>query len=263
MMKMDKLLIEHDGPIGWLTFNNPQRRNAISFEMWKAIPGIIERFNNDDSVRVIVLKGAGEEAFASGADISEFKEMRRNMATSQKYNQATLEGYNALKNSAKPLIAMIRGFCIGGGCAVALQCDIRIASECSKFGIPAAKLGLAYGFAGIKQLVDVVGPSYTREMLYTGMIYNADDALKMGLVQHCVKDNELESVTIKYAQTIANNAPLTIRSIKIAIDEYLKSHDNPDMKRIEHEMARCFDSQDYQEGYHAFLEKRKPKFQGK
>ncbi|MBZ4653037.1 MAG: enoyl-CoA hydratase [Peptococcaceae bacterium] len=260
---MEKLLVNYDGPLGWLIFNNPRKRNALNLEMWRGIPEIIHKFNEDENIRVIILRGAGTEAFASGADISEFGELRSSLATSERYNRATEEAFSAIKSSAKPVIAMIHGFCVGGGCAIALQCDLRVASEEARFGIPAAKLGIAYGYEAVKQLVNVAGAPFAKEMLFTGRVYDAETALRMGLIHHKVPTLELETFTREYVLTIARNAPLTIRSVKMAVEEYLKEPELRDLHKVELEMARCFDSQDYQEGYRAFLEKRKPRFQGK
>jgi len=259
---VDKILVKKERPLGWLILNNPKRRNAISFEMWKEIPYIIESFNRDDSIRVIIIKGEGNN-FSSGADISEFKELRNSKNKAEIYSEVLDKAYNSIKLSLKPVVAMIRGYCIGGGCGLALQCDLRVASDNAKFGITPAKRGIGYEYKGIKQLVDIVGTSNAREILFTGNIYDTQAVLRMGLIHQCVHVNDLETFTHQYALTIADNAPLSIRAVKIAIEEYLKSPEERNLQRVEQEIARCFSSQDYQEGYQAFLEKRKPKFLGK
>ncbi|MBF0236802.1 MAG: enoyl-CoA hydratase/isomerase family protein [SAR324 cluster bacterium] len=259
----NKLLAHKQGPLGWITFNTPERRNAVSLDMWRTIPEIVAYFNQDPDVRVLVLRGAGEEAFIAGADISEF-ETNRNTATAVKhYEETTYAAFQALRESEKPIIAMIRGFCMGGGCAIALSCDLRIAADDCKFSIPPAKLGIAYGYENVKRVVDVVGPAFAREMLYTARVYDATDAMRMGLIQQCVTPDSLQAFTEKYANTIAHNAPLSVRASKVAIDNYLKENPNEhDERKVHDAMDRCFGSRDYLEGYRAFLEKRKPQFNG-
>ncbi|MGK5094943.1 enoyl-CoA hydratase [Deltaproteobacteria bacterium TL4] len=256
-----KILVEKKEALGWVIFNTPERRNAISLDMWQAIPEIIEHLNQDETVRVILLKGAGEEAFVAGADISEFKELRNNLASARSYSRTTSLAFEAIRDSQKPTIAMIRGFCMGGGCAISLCCDLRIAADDAKFAIPAAKLGIAYGYENVKQVVRVVGPAYAREILYTAKTYDVQEALRMGLIHHCVSVPELASYTENYALRLSLNAPLSVAAAKICIDASLKGAD-ADTDRVERIVAQCMESQDYQEGYQAFLEKRKPAFQG-
>ena len=260
---MAKLLIEREAPIGWLTFHNPDRRNAVTLDMWRAIPEILDGFARDDTVRVVVLRGAGDEAFVAGADISEFKTLRTDPDAAKVYNLATTAAFLSLKNASKPVVAMIRGFCFGGGCAIALHCDLRIAADDARFCIPAAKLGIAYGYEGVKQVIHVVGPAFAREMLYTARVYDSEEALRMGLVHQRVPAQDLEGFTRSYVRAMADNAPLTLSSVKIAIDEYLKDPADRNDTKIADAMERCFASSDYQEGYGAFLEKRKPVFQGR
>jgi len=260
---MDKLLVEHRGPLGWLILNNPEKRNAVTLQMWRAIPERMAELNRKGDVRVIVLRGAGQEAFAAGADISEFREVFARAADAENYYRVTFAAYQALRLSEKPVIAMIRGICFGGGCTIAINCDLRIASEDAKFSIPGAKLGVGYGYEHIKQVVDTVGPAHAREMLCTARIYDAAQALNMGLVHRLVPGEKLESYTRRYAARIAGNAPLTIHEIKVAIEEYLKDPERRDLDRAKNATDACFESDDYREGYSAFLEKRQPRFNGR
>jgi len=258
-----KMLAEKDGPIGRLIFNNPARHNAVSLEMWQAVARIIEDFDADAAIRVIVVTGAGGKAFVSGADISEFKEKRSNEEAAAEYAKISEAGRKALADTLKPTIAMIRGYCIGGGLATALSCDIRIATPASRFGIPAAKLGLGYAYDGVKKLVDLVGPAFAREIFYTARQFSAEEALQMGLVNRIVGDDELEGYVKNYCDTIAANAPLTIRAAKQIVREALKDESKRDMTLCKQVVDACFASQDYAEGRTAFMEKRRPVFKGR
>lgn len=259
----DRLLAEKKDGIGWITFNNPARHNAVSFEMWLKLPVVLAEFVADPDVRVIVLKGAGEKAFVAGADISQFKEKRSSDDAVREYNAAADNASKALQECAKPTIAMVRGYCIGGGTAIAVNCDMRIASEDAKFGVPAGKLGLGYRFVGIKRLTDVVGPQFTAEIFFTARQFTAQEALQMNLVNRVVPAAELEKYTIDYATTIANNAPLTLASVKASIIECLKDPATRDLDRLQQMVDACYKSEDYKEGQAAFAEKRKPVFKGK
>ena len=261
--KTDKMIAEKDGPIGWITFNNPERRNAVSLAMWEALADIVRDFESDKAIRVIVLKGAGDRAFVSGADISEFEEKRSSPETTRTYNDASGKATVALKHVGKPTIAMIRGFCIGGGVSVALSCDMRIASEGAKFGVPAAKLGLGYEAEGVRKLMDVVGPSFAKEIFFTARQFTAQEAVAMGLVNRLVPDGQLETYVRDYAVTIAANAPLTVASIKTIVGEVAKDESARDMVLCQQVVDRCFNSEDYVEGRSAFMAKRKPIFTGR
>ncbi len=259
----DKLVAKKENGIGWIVFNNPARHNAVSLEMWQALPLVLEAYSRDSEVRVIILKGEGEKAFVAGADISQFKEKRSSPEAVTLYNAAADNANKALHECPKPTIAMIRGYCIGGGTAIAVGCDIRIAAEDARFGVPAAKLGLGYRFAGIKRLADVVGPAFTAEIFYTGRQFTAQEALAMNLINRLVPAAELEKYTLEYANTIVNNAPLTIASIKRALIEYLKSPAERNLAWCQQMVDDCYVSEDYKEGQTAFMEKRKPVFKGR
>jgi enoyl-CoA hydratase len=258
-----KMLAEKDGPVGRLIFNNPARHNAVSLEMWQAVAQIMEDFENDPAIRVIVVSGAGGKAFVSGADISEFKEKRANEQAAAEYAKISEAARVRLTETLKPTIAMIRGYCIGGGLATALACDIRIAAEGSRFGIPAAKLGLGYAYDGVKKLIDVVGPAFAREIFYTARQFTADEALAMGLINRVVPADELETYVQNYCNMIAANAPLTIRAAKQITREALKDESKRDMELCRRVVAECFASEDYTEGRTAFMEKRRPVFKGR
>jgi len=259
----DKMIATKEGAIGWITFNNPARHNAVSLSMWQALYAIVSDYAEDPAIRVIVVQGAGGKAFVSGADISEFEEKRSSAETTQAYREISHRASDALQHVNKPTIAMIRGWCVGGGVSLALSCDLRIAAEGSTFAVPAAKLGLGYEFEGVRKLVDVVGPSFAREIFYTARQFSAAEALAMGLVNRVVPAEELQAYVCDYAATIGNNAPLTVASIKTLVGQALKDESQRDMALCQQVVDRCFGSADYVEGRQAFMEKRKPKFSGR
>ncbi|MBI4218750.1 MAG: enoyl-CoA hydratase/isomerase family protein, partial [Chloroflexi bacterium] len=261
-LKTDRMLAHVENGVGWITFNQPQKRNAVSFDMWLAIPEIVSEFAGDGDVRVVVMKGAGDKAFVAGADISEFEDKRSSTDAVEKYEQATAAAHAALKSLEKPLIAMIRGFCIGGGLAIALDADLRVSADDGQFAIPAARLGVGYGYRGIRELVQLVGPSYAKEIFFTARRFSAQEAREMGLVNRVLPAAELESQTRQLAETIAGNAPLTVRAAKAAVGEATREPHERDFARIEAMVAECFASQDYIEGRRAFMEKRAPRFTG-
>ena len=259
----EKMIARKDGPIGWMIFNNPDRHNALSLDMWEAIPRIIEQFEQDDVVRVIVLKGEGGRAFVSGADISEFEKVRNSVEETIKYDAIGDIATDAILHAAKPTIAMVEGWCMGGGAAIAISCDMRIASEKSRYGVPDAKLGVGYQHDGIQKLMQLVGPSFTKEIFYTGRQFSAEEALAMGLINRIIPGGQLESYVREYANTMAANAPLTLRAVKATVTELNKDPGTRDLGRTEALTAACFSSEDYIEGRRAFMEKRPPAFQGR
>jgi enoyl-CoA hydratase len=258
-----KMIAEKDGAIGRLIFNNPARHNAVSLEMWEAVTQIMDDFEQDDAVRVIVLSGAGGRAFVSGADISEFKEKRASEEAVAAYGKISEGARRRIQDTPKPTIAMISGYCIGGGVGTALACDLRIAAEGSRFGIPAAKLGLGYAYDGIKKLIDLVGPACAREIFYTARQFSAEEALRMGLINQVVPADQLESYVKDYCAMIAANAPLTVRSVKVIVREAMKDGNERDLALCRRVVDECFASEDYAEGRTAFMEKRKPVFRGR
>jgi enoyl-CoA hydratase len=258
-----KMIARKEGGIGWMIFNQPEKHNAVSYEMWAAVPRIMADFEADAAVRVIVLTGAGEKAFVSGADISEFESKRSAEDNIKVYDAAGEAAQRALIEAAKPTIAMIRGICIGGGLAIALNTDIRICSANSVFAVPAARLGLGYKYPGIRRLVDIVGPAFAKEIFFTAGKFSAEDARIMGLVNRVVPEPELEARVRALAATIAANAPLTVKAAKMAIDAAVTDAERRRMAEVDAAIKACFVSEDYVEGRRAFMEKRKPVFRGR
>jgi enoyl-CoA hydratase/carnithine racemase len=249
--------------VGVVTFNNPEKRNAMSLEMWEGFGQALTELRDDQDVRVVIMTGAGDKAFVSGADISQFEKTRHNAEASEEYSRRSAAQRALLADFPKPTIACIRGFCLGGGMQVAMLADIRFAADNSQFGIPAAKLGIAYGYDGLKHLVSLVGPSWARLLMYTGMRIDSTEALRIGLVDRVLPDAELWNATLEIARTISGNAPLAIKAAKITIAQVLQDPDKRDMEAIKQIGIACMDSEDFREGRRAFMEKRKPEFKGR
>ena len=261
-MTTDKMLSRVEEGVGYITFNNPEKHNAVSIEMWDALEKILDEFRLSKDIRVIVLNGAGGKSFVSGADISKFDKERSSKEAVLSYNKRTQKVYELLETFPKPTIAMIDGYCIGGGLNLAVCCDIRICSEKSKFAMPAAKLSLGYPFSSIKRLFDVMGPGMAKHFMFTAEKISASEALACGLVQKLVSAENIETYVRDYALTISHNAPLTIKAMKQIGIEILKNPDERDLLLCEQLASACFDSEDYKEGRKAFMEKRKPNFKG-
>lgn len=260
-MSEGKLRVEREGPVGRLVLDNPKRRNAIGAGMWRAIPKAIAEFESDPAIRCIVIRGEGTEAFAAGADISEFEQNRSSESQVREYEAATTAAHRAIESTPKPVLALIHGFCVGGGLAIALSCDLRYADRSSRFAIPAARLGLGYGAHGTGRLVATVGHANAREIMFSARRYDAGEALAMGLVNAVLPENELDAHVQKIALALAGNAPLTIAASKAVINAVIEAHG--DFAEAEAAVARCMKSEDYVEGRRAFMEKRTPRFKGR
>lgn len=258
----DKMLAEITGHIGWMTFNNPEKRNAISHEMRVASLEILDEFDRNDSVRVVVLKGAGEHAFISGADIGQFERNERGEELRRQHEDISERLRLRYETFAKPIIAMIHGYCLGGGLLTAMAADLRIASEDAQFGIPAARLGVAYPVHGVRKLLALVGPAHAKEILFTGDRFGAQEALRIGLVNHVVARSELEAVVRRLADTLCNNAPLSVRAAKIMIEQLMMDGADRNDVACAEALAACMKSDDFKEGRRAFAEKRNPVFKG-
>ncbi|CAN7148607.1 enoyl-CoA hydratase [Bradyrhizobium sp. LjRoot220] len=258
-----KILQRISDGVGVITFNNPEKRNAMSLEMWEGLGSALIELRDNPDIRVVIMAGAGDKAFVSGADISQFEKTRHNAQASEAYSRRSAAQRALLADYPKPTIACIRGFCLGGGMQVAMLADIRLAADNSQFGIPAAKLGIAYGYDGLKHLVSLVGPSWARLIMYTGMRIDAAEAVRIGLVDRVLPGPDLWDATMEIARTISGNAPLAIKAAKITIAEVLKDESHRDIAAIKAVGTACMDSEDFREGRTAFMEKRKPQFKGR
>jgi enoyl-CoA hydratase/carnithine racemase len=258
-----RLLCDVDDGIALVTFDNPEKRNALSAAIRDALPGVLRDLQGRDDVRVVVLTGAGDKAFVSGADISEFGDQRTSPEARAAYDAKAADAGRAWAELEKPIIAMIRGFCIGGGLLTALQADIRIASDDAQLGVPAARLGLGYGFGGVEQLVQLVGPSWASEILFSARRLDAGTAERIGLVNRVTSPEALHDEVWSLAESIRDNAPLTVKALKAAIRETRRPPDKRDLDRVSALVEACFRSEDYKEGQAAFMEKRRPRFTGR
>ena len=259
----DKMIARKDGHVGTMIFNNPERHNAVSFEMWEKVGTILDDFRGDPNVRVVVLTGAGGKAFVSGADISKFESQRASAEDNTIYAAKSAGAYEGIYNFPKPTIAKIHGYCIGGGMNLAVCCDMRIATAGSKFGVPAGRLGLGYGYTPVKRLADIVGISRATQFLFTAQQIGAEEALQIGLLNKMVDDADLDPTVADMAAAIADNAPLTIALVKASAREITRTEGAVDHDKLKTMSNACFSSADFKEGRTAFMEKRKPRFQGK
>ncbi len=262
-MSEEKLYGRRDGAVAHIVFNNPAKHNAVSLEMWDRYGELLKEYASDDGVRVLVISGAGGKAFVSGADISKFESERASKEAVEKYGAVSKIAYDSLTQFPKPTIAKINGYCIGGGMNVAVGCDLRFCEEGSSFGIPAAKLGLGYGYPGVNRLARLIGPARAMEMFYTARRFPAAEAYDMGLVNRVLAADELDAYVNETAERICENAPMTIATIKAVAIEMAKAPDQPDHARLDAMVQACFESEDYIEGRRAFMEKRKPQFKGR
>lgn len=258
-----KMLAEIADGVGLITFNQPEKRNAMSVAMWQGLSEILERFAADDGVRTVVMRGAGTKAFVSGADISQFEQTRADGNAQLEYDRLTSAGRAGLAGFAKPVIAGIHGFCLGGGLGIAMQADLRIAGSSAQFGIPAAKLGIAYSYEMVTRLISLVGQAHARMIIYTGERLDAAEALRIGLVNRVVPDAELDDAVRQLAATISANAPLSLRATKLAVNAAIAPESKRDLAAVNAAVLACFDSADYREGRTAFMEKRKANWQGR
>ena len=252
-----------DAAVLHIRFNNVARHNALSVDMWEALPPLLARAETDERVRLVVFSGAGEKAFVSGADISQFEDMRAAREAVTRYEQMAENALMGILNFSKPTLASIRGFCIGGGVNVAISCDLRLASTDSVFSIPAARLGLGYRYSAMKNLVDLIGPGAAKDLFFTGRKIDALEAKEIGLLTRVCAPDQLPTLLAEYTGAISVNAPLTMLTAKAITAEILKPSPQLDMEKCQTMIRACFDSADYAEGRKAFMEKRKPVFTGK
>ncbi len=257
------LVLEHDGSIAWITVNRPAAHNALNRAVWRGLAEALNGLGEDDSTRVIAIRGAGERAFISGADISEFDDVRGDADAARAYDELSEAAWRALEQVRKPVIAMVNGLCYGGGVSIAASCDLRFAAASARFAIPALRLGLSYPLAAVERLVRVTSAASAADLLLTGRAVDAEEALRIGLVHRVVADADLESAVRETAAQMASGAPLTLEAHKLAIREALEARSERDREALEAALRRCFDSEDYREGVRAFLEKRPARFRGR
>ena len=259
----DRVQVRLDGSALHIVFNNPARHNALSVDMWGALPPLLAQAANDERVRLVVFSGAGEKAFVSGADISQFEDLRAAREAVKQYEALAEDALTSIQRCSKPTLACIRGWCIGGGVNVAISCDIRIAASDAVFSIPAARLGLGYRYSALKNLVDLIGVGRAKDLFFTARRIDAAEALRIGLVTRTCAVDELPALLAEYTASIGDNAPLTVMAGKAIMGEILKPSPELDMPRCRELILGCFESEDYAEGRRAFMEKRRPVFVGR
>lgn len=252
-----------DGHVASVVINHPERRNAVTFAMWGQLGDVLESVAANENVRVVVLTGAGEQAFSAGNDISEFGKWRDDPSKHAEYDARSGRVHRLLKSFEKPTIALVRGVCVGGGLELALLCDLRVAADNARFAITPAKLGLGYKLEDVQLVVDALGANKAKLLLFTGRMFNSQDAKTLGLVDHVVPLAEAQARAGELAAEIAGNAPLTVRALKVAVQEAVKPASARDRARVQALVDACHASEDYQEGQKAFRDKRKPSFQGR
>jgi enoyl-CoA hydratase len=260
---MAELITRKENAVGWVIFSNPAKFNAVSQDMWLALPGAIAAFDADPEVRLIVITGDGNKAFISGADISQFEKARGSAEAQEIYNRAVVDAYEAPVKCTKPVVAKIRGICMGGGLGLAAACDVRIAADDAQFRMPAARLGLGYNYTGIKRFVQLLGAANTADIFFSARKFGAADALAMGFVNRVVPAADLDREAAAYCELLSENAPLTMAAAKFAIRQTGTDPAERDMEKFTRMLDACFASEDYREGRRAFMEKRKPNFTGK
>lgn len=260
---MAELIVTRNGAVATIAFSNPKKFNAVSLDMWEAFPKRMQELDADPSVRAIVVTGDGEKAFISGADISQFEANRSSEDAQARYNTAVENGYMAPVLCSKPVIARIRGICMGGGLGLAAACDVRMAAEGSVFRMPAGRMGLGYNFVGMKRFVDVIGPMNAADIFFSARKFDAADALRMGFLTRVIAADAFDKEVADYCALVAENAPLTLAAAKRAIREVKTDAGDRDMKHLNAMIAKCFASEDYKEGRTAFMEKRTPQFKGR
>lgn len=259
---MPELIIRRDGPIGRIVFSNPAKYNAMSLDMWAGLPQALREFDADASIRLVVLEGDGPKAFVSGADISQFESARTDPKAQATYNEAVEAAYLAPVRCSKPVVAKIRGICMGGGLGLAAACDIRFCSDDARFRMPAGRLGLGYNAVGVRRFLTVFGLQNTLDIFFSARIFGAPDALRMGFVARAEPAESFDEVVENWCQSVAQNAPLTLRALKLTANALVRDPSDRDMAAVEAAIGACYASEDYREGARAFMEKRTPVFTG-